>query len=122
MQKNYELKYFLNARHFVIIDEIKSRVHPHNWLIELKIINSNEEILKFKLVDEVVENILSKYNDKLLNDILEFSNFNLTTEVIGEVLYNEISINLSKLNCKLCSLKISENAARTFVLNEIAYV
>ena len=37
MYREYRLKFYLNMRHYIIINEVKGETHPHTWEFALDI-------------------------------------------------------------------------------------
>lgn len=116
MKEKYILKYFLNAKHYVVFNGEKSIVHPHNWQLELNIILNHNEILSYKLIDGYIEGILESFDGKILNEHVEFIGREATTEELGRVLWKMVSEKVESMECHLETLKISENASRTFAI------
>ncbi|MEO2508065.1 6-carboxytetrahydropterin synthase [Clostridium paraputrificum] len=116
MKGKYILKYFLNAKHYVFIEGKKSIIHPHNWQLELDVKVESDEMISFRVIDKKIDEILNKFDDKVLNDEEEFQGIETTTENICRVLWEIINNSLNGTGYLLTSLKISENPSRTFVL------
>ena len=45
--REYRLKFYLNANHFVIINNKKGETHPHTWEFTLNILVGRESFVEF---------------------------------------------------------------------------
>lgn len=118
--RQYQFQFFLNAKHDLSIDG-KSSSHPHTWEIGLALVKESEEFEQFTALESVIKKHLDKYESKHLNNIEPFSTFPPTLEIIGEVLYMQLSEILETSNWKISSLEISETASRKYVIKDIGY-
>ncbi|PKM56709.1 MAG: hypothetical protein CVU98_09860 [Firmicutes bacterium HGW-Firmicutes-3] len=118
--RQYRFKFFLNARHALEINNIKS-IHPHTWEIAIYLVKESEEFVQFTHLEERIINHLKKYESKTLNDVSPFDELPPTLEIIGEVLFEQISELLKEAYWRISSIEISETAARSYTINDSTY-
>lgn len=114
MKEKYIVKYFLSARHYVVINGVKSIVHTHTWQIKSCIVTHNR--IDYKLLDGKIEKILGEFDDILLNENENFKSIEPSTENLGRVLFEKISTEAENIEYILESLGICENASKTFII------
>lgn len=116
MKEKYIVRYFLSASHYVVIDGVKSMTHPHNWQIELVIRGDKESIIDYRLLDNKVNEVLTSFEDKVINDKDEFLNIEATTENLGRILCEKLDLVIKGIEYRLIKFTISENASRSFYI------
>lgn len=114
--QEYRLKFYLNAMHSIILNEEKGQLHPHTWEICLDI-TSNDNFVMFSKIESGIEQLLSTYQNKILNDIEPFNKINPTLENITfyfkDIIYKFLLANGWILN----RLEVSETPSRSFIVN-----
>jgi len=89
-----------------------SKVHGHNWIIEIFVqcrqLNSIGIGIDFRDVKESVKKILKRVDHTHLNDLDIFSDTNPTSENIARFLYKELEANLNTPYIKVSRVKVSE--------------
>lgn len=114
----YRYKFYLDANHFVKFANSIGEKHPHTWefLVELK--NRNSELVMFTDIENVFNEILEPYQDKLINKTEPFTKLNPTTENMGNYFKNLTKEKFNSLNWDLLRFEISESPNRTYILTE----
>ena len=51
MYREYRLKFYLNMRHYIIINEVKGETHPHTWEFALDIKFSRNLFVEFNIFE-----------------------------------------------------------------------
>lgn len=89
-----------------------SKIHGHNWMIEICIqcrkLNSIGIGIDFKDVRETLKRTLNKLDHSNLNDLAEFGSINPTSENIGRFLYQELGRCFNTPHIKVSSVKVVE--------------
>lgn len=116
LTKKYKFKFYLNARHILQFSDSKSKEHPHTWEIVITIYRNENIFFKFSDIEKDVQFFLSIYEGQLLNEIPPFNIIEPTLENIGEVIFEQIKRILKAKGWILEKLEISENPARTYVI------
>lgn len=90
-----------------------SNLHGHNWIVETFIhctkLNKLGIGLDFRDVKRVVKDVLSKLDHTNLNDVVEFSSINPTSENISKFLYTELSRRLNTEHIKVDKVMVFES-------------
>ena len=114
--RRYRFKFYLNARHRVIIDNNQSRIHPHTWEFVFHIKHGCNNFIQFDIIEKEIEEYLDMFKGKYLNDIEPFDRIEPLMENIGEVIYRQIIGILQDKGWELEKLEISENPTRTYII------
>ena len=88
--REYRLKFYLNARHYIIVGNEKSDTHPHTWDLALTILIRKKEFIKFGNFETKIEEYFSKYQDRVLNEIAPFNAIIPTLENMVDYFANDI--------------------------------
>lgn len=115
--EQYKFKFYLNANHAILIHGHLGQIHPHTWEISIITLKLDNQFIRFSEVEALVDKMIERYQDKLLNEIYPFDTINPTLENICEVFKNEIQQILEKSGWRLLSIEVSETPARSYVIN-----
>ena len=85
LNREYRIKFYLNARHFIIIDGHKGETHPHTWEMVLDIRFGRSSFVEFRTFERGISDYLSKYQNRTMNDIAPFDSVLPTLENIVDV-------------------------------------
>lgn len=116
----YCLEFKLFAKHYVQIEGSPGQCHSHSWNIAVYI-NANNHFKQFYKVENLINNLLGKYSNTVLNNHSEFAFVEPSLENIGEVLLKKISETLISYDMKVEKLEISETPARICVVRSREY-
>ena len=72
MYREYRLKFYLNMRHYIIINEVKGETHPHTWEFALDIKFSRNLFVEFNIFEHGISQFLEQYQNKILNEAEPF--------------------------------------------------
>jgi 6-pyruvoyltetrahydropterin/6-carboxytetrahydropterin synthase len=90
-----------------------SNIHGHNWevetFIEFRKLNQLGFGIDFMDVKKVVQDILKKLDHTNLNEIVEFSGVNPTSENISKFLYTELARRLNTEFVKVTRVMVMES-------------
>ncbi len=94
----YELeiqKEFAGAHSLRGYDGECERLHGHNWKVEVtlrgKELNHLGMVIDFKIVKELLEKVLSRFDHSYLNELEEFHHENPTTENVSKIVYENLN-------------------------------
>ena len=59
MYREYRLKFYLNMRHYIIINEVKGETHPHTWEFALDIKFSRNLFVEFNIFEHGISQFLN---------------------------------------------------------------
>ncbi|WP_022665123.1 6-carboxytetrahydropterin synthase QueD [Desulfospira joergensenii] len=90
-----------------------SNLHGHNWIVEAHIqcfkLNKLGIGIDFRDVKGVVKDVLSKLDHTNLNEVVEFSSINPTSENLAKFLYKELSRRLNTEHIKVSKIMVFES-------------
>ncbi|MBU1341904.1 MAG: 6-carboxytetrahydropterin synthase QueD [Proteobacteria bacterium] len=90
-----------------------SNMHGHNWIVEAYIqctkLNKLGIGVDFRDVKGIVKDVLSKLDHTNLNEVVEFSSINPTSENISKFLYTELSRRLNTEHVTVTKVMVFES-------------
>jgi len=114
----YKCKFYLNASHFILINNERGMPHSHCFEIVIDVADENiDQFMKFNDIEEKVEKLLAKYQGNLINEIEPFDALNPTLENICAYLGDLIFDELIKFGWLLLTIEISETPTRSYIIN-----
>jgi 6-pyruvoyltetrahydropterin/6-carboxytetrahydropterin synthase len=113
----YKYKHYLDASHSIKINDTFGTKHNHTFEINIIVTNNVIDFSKFKELDEILGNFLETYQNKYLNQMLDFENINPTLEAITNLFEIKFKKLLLPLGCKLSSIEIAETPSISYILN-----
>ena len=86
---------FFNARHSVISDGTRGKIHAHSYRLTVvfraRILRGKEAFtLPYHLLRRRLKTVMLAYNNQYLNDLPPFSNIEPTTEALSAVIYQQM--------------------------------
>lgn len=117
LYREYRLKFYLNARHYIIINGEKGEVHPHTWEFALRIKFGNEGFVQFGTFEKGVENYLAKFQNQVMNELQPFDTIMPTLENIADYFSGQFYDIIKNIGGKLVMIEASETPTRSYILN-----
>ena len=117
--RQYKFKFYLNARHGIYKNGVMGETHPHTWEIVINVVKGRDETVKFHHLEHRVEEFLSAYQDKTLNDVPPFDMINPTLENICEYFKEELTKILNRNGWIFLMMEISESPSMSYVVSLI---
>lgn len=114
-EKRYKLKQFLAIQHS--FDKSADNIHAHTIAVNCSIKTVTNEIIDYRMVENVIGKCIAKYDNKYLNDLDEFKE-NATIERLGEVLCFEIDDALKDIGYEMDHFEIGETPLRVYVITD----
>lgn len=115
--EQYEFKFYLNANHAIQINGKLGQIHPHTWEISIVAVKLSDNFVMFGQVENLIDKMIDRYQDTLLNEIQPFDTINPTLENICEVFKDKIRTMLVDSGWELLQIEVSETPARSYVIN-----
>ena len=115
--RQYRLKFYLNARHFIIIGNNKSDIHPHTWEFALTILIRRKEFVEFTIFEKKINEYLEQYQDRILNDLSPFDNMLPTLENMVDYFAKVFYEMIKKVGGELICVEGSEGPSRSYILD-----
>lgn len=116
-QKEYQFIFFLNISHSFYSETELGKKHSHTWELEITMHPKNNEIVRFREVEQVVLSYLERFQDKYLNAIVPFHRMNPSIENFLDSIVEELDNRIRENDWNLLQLMISENPTRTYVID-----
>lgn len=113
----YRYKFYLNARHWILIRGNQGELHPHTWEFTLDTLKVISGFVEFHEIEELIEKELQPYQDQCLNEVAPFDIMNPTLETICHYFKNEIRDRLLERGWALLSIEIAETPTRSYVID-----
>lgn len=65
MRNFYKFKFYINARHSVEFNNVRSNIHPHTWETVVHIEVNSEDFINFTAFEKVLENTLINMKENI---------------------------------------------------------
>ena len=117
--RQYKFKFYLNMNHFIIIGDKPGEVHPHTWEIIISVISEEREMTPFVNIERKLDQIMEKYQDKLLNECEPFDTIVPTVENAAKYFFRLIQDNIMYEGWILLMLELSETPTRSYIINAL---
>ncbi len=117
LYREYRLKFYLNARHFVIFDGNRGELHPHTWELALTIRIGRGSFTQFHTFEACINDCLARFQNQILNECEPFDAVLPTLENLADVLSEEFYDRLASVGGELTRLEISETPTRSYILD-----
>lgn len=114
--REYKLKFYLNASHYIIINGQKGDIHPHTWEFTLSIRFGRSSFTEFNVFEKGISNYLVPYQNRILNEIEPFDAITPTLENMTEYFAGEFSRVIRGIDGILMQLEASETPTRSYIL------
>lgn len=115
--RQYRFKFYLNARHAILINGNLGEIHPHTWEITLHVIKGRDEFVQFHALEQKIETFMDTYQDTCLNEVEPFDVLNPTLENCCHYFKDRLSEILAAEGWLFLSMEMSETPARSYVIS-----
>ncbi|MDF2654785.1 MAG: 6-pyruvoyl-tetrahydropterin synthase related protein [Bacillota bacterium] len=116
--RQYRLKFYLNTYHFIYINGRPGELHPHTWQMTAQAVNQKDGLILFNEVEQKIDAVLDRFQDKTLNEMEPFDVLNPTLENISEYFKNEFSAVLNQFGWQLIRFECSETPTRAYLIDQ----
>jgi len=113
--------YFSSAHYLKDYKGPCEKIHGHNWKVELVVegseLNSTDILIDFSILKNILKEVLSELDHKLLNEIPYFKNTNPSSERLAEYIFKKVKEKLSsypKVKVKEVTVFETEKAGATY--------
>ena len=117
MYREYRLKFYLNMRHYIIINEVKGETHPHTWEFALDIKFSRNLFVEFNIFEHGISQFLEQYQNKILNEAEPFDSMMPTLENVTDYFAEEFFKIIYSKGGMLTSVEASETPTRSYIVD-----
>lgn len=115
--REYRLKFYLNARHYIIIGDKRGETHPHTWEFALTILIRRKEFVQFNIFEAKINEYFEQYQDKILNDIEPFDSILPTLENMVDYFTEKFRGIIKGIGGELICVEGSEGPSRSYILD-----
>lgn len=115
--REYRLKSYLNMKHYIIINGKQGQTHPHTWEFVSTIIVAGDDFVEFHTFENLIEQFMEKYQNKILNTMEPFDVIVPTIENVTDQFNNELQKLLRENGGELVSLEGSETPTRSYIVS-----
>lgn len=112
--REYKLKFYLNAEHYVILNDKRGELHPHTWEISLHFGMPRAIFLEFTDIEKNIELYLGQYQNKVLNNTKPFDHIVPTLENMTDCFAEDCANIIEQLGGILYSIETAETPTRTY--------
>lgn len=105
--------------HYIMNDGKPGEVHPHTWEIVISVIPGQEQMMPFANIERKMDEIMDKYQDKLLNECEPFDEIVPTVENAARYFFHLIQDNIISEGWVLLMLEVSETPTRSYIINAL---
>lgn len=115
--REYRLKFYLNMRHYIIINDAKGETHPHTWEFALDIKFSRNSFVEFNIFEDGIGKFLEQFQNKILNEVEPFDSMMPTLENVTDYFAEEFFKIIYKTGGMLTCVEASETPTRSYIVN-----
>lgn len=115
--REYRLNFYLNMRHYIIINDAKGETHPHTWEFALDIKFSRNSFVEFNIFEEGISKFLEQFQNKILNEVEPFDSMMPTLENVTDYFAEEFFKIIYKTGGMLTCVEASETPTRSYIVN-----
>lgn len=115
--QEYRYKFYLNAMHSIMIDNVMGEVHPHTWEIVVDVFKQNNGFIAFSEVEKPVDALLRPFQNKNMNNIPPFDAVNPTLENVTVYLQKELETMFVANGFIMSRIVVSETPSRSFIID-----
>lgn len=117
LYREYELKFYLNAQHYILLGGHKGDNHPHTWEFSLNIRIESGDFTPFAVFEEGINRFLAPYQNRLLNQVPPFDSILPTLENMLEYFSRQFHRIIHDVGGRLIRVKASEGPSRAYILD-----
>lgn len=117
--KQYKFKFYLNMNHYIKLGGKQGEVHPHTWEIMLSVLSDNAEMTLFANIEKKIDQIMDRYQDKLLNECEPFDKIVPTVENAAKYFFRLIQDEIIQDGWIVLMLELSETPTRSYIINAL---
>ncbi len=117
LYREYQLKFYLNARHHIVIDGHAGEVHPHTWEFSLDIRVGRGAFTPFMTFEQEINRFLAPYQNQTLNEIPPFEEILPTLENMMDYFAEAFYRIIDEIGGSLRRVEASETPSRSYILN-----
>lgn len=114
--REYRIKIYLNARHYIIINDQKGEIHPHTWEFSLRIRFMHSRFIEFRAFEKGISAYLAPYQNTVMNEMAPFDAIIPTIENMTDYFSRDFSRIIREVGGVLTEIEASETPTRSYIL------
>lgn len=114
--REYRIKIYLNARHYIIINDQKGEIHPHTWEFSLRIRFMHSRFIEFRAFEKGITEYLTPYQNAVMNEMEPFDAIIPTIENMTDYFSRDFSSIIREVGGVLTEIEASETPTRSYIL------
>jgi 6-pyruvoyltetrahydropterin/6-carboxytetrahydropterin synthase len=115
--REYQLKFYLNARHYIVMDGTRGDIHPHTWEFSLNIRMGRGTFTAFHTFETAINACLQPYQNRILNEVEPFGEIVPTVENMIDYFAEQFRTIIRDIGGKLTLMSVSETPSRSYILD-----
>lgn len=115
--REYQIKFYLNARHYIIVNGVKGAVHPHTWEFSVNIQYDRTGFMEFNAFEKAITEYLAPFQNTTMNDKEPFTTLLPTLENMADHFAQVFSKLIANIGGKVVRLEASETPTRRYIIN-----
>lgn len=112
----YRLKFYLNAKHYIIINGHKGETHPHTWEFTLTIRYGRSSFVEFNTFEKGISDYIAPFQNRVMNEVPPFDAILPTLENMTDYLAEEFLRIIQETGGQLLQVEASETPTRSYIL------
>ena len=117
MYREYRLKFYLNARHYIVINGTKGEVHPHTWEFTLTIRFGRSSFTQFNTFEKGINDYLAPFQNTVLNEMPPFDVITPTLESMTDYFATQFRNIIHGIDGILEQVEASETPTRSYIVH-----
>ncbi|MCI9643574.1 MAG: 6-pyruvoyl tetrahydrobiopterin synthase [Oscillibacter sp.] len=113
----YRLKFYLNAKHYIIINGHKGETHPHTWEFTLTIRYGRSSFVEFNTFEKGISDYIAPFQNRVMNEVPPFDAILPTLENMTDYLAEEFLRIIQETGGQLLQVEASETPTRSYILH-----
>lgn len=117
LYREYRIKTYLNARHYIIIGDHRGEVHPHTWEFSLQIRIGRNGFTEFGTFEKGINDYLASFQNVIMNEREPFDAIIPTIENVTDYFAKDFYRIIRDIGGELLLLEASETPTRSYILD-----
>ena len=117
LYREYRLKFYLNAKHYIIINGHKGETHPHTWEFTLSIRYGRSSFVEFSTFEKGISDYIAPFQNQVMNEMPPFDAILPTLENLTDYFANEFHRIIYEIGGILTQVEASETPTRSYILH-----
>lgn len=115
--REYQIKFYLNARHYIIINGVKGEPHPHTWEFSVNIQFDRNGFIEFNKFEKAINEYLAPYQNSIMNEKEPFDTVVPTLENMADYFAEKFAMMIGEIGGRVSRVEASETPTRRYILN-----